>query len=377
MVYSTHAVRRIERYIHERADWPDFRWDVAAIQSVLVPLSRRRDRILGRMDGLGLALREEAALRTLTLDVVASSEIEGETLNPAQVRSSIVRRLGLDPHLADPSAHRKPHVDGVVAMMVDATHGADVPLTAERLFGWHRDLFPELSGRSRMILGAWRVDPIQVGANRLDRTIVYFEGPEPTRVPGEMAAFLGWIEADETDGILQSAIAHLWFVTIHPFEDGNGRIGRAIADRALARSEGTPQRYYSMSAQLLKEQKAYYAILERTQKGNLDITEWLLWFIGSLGRALDHMDTVLGVVLGKARFWGLHAGNALHKRQVKMLNAVLDGQVDILTSSKWAKMTQCSHDTALRDIGALVALGILVPGEEGGRSTCYHLASTR
>lgn len=359
-------------HIHEHPQWPAFRWDAAAVQPTLAPLSRKRDRILGRMEGLGLALRDEAGLRTLTLDVVSSSEIEGEALNPAQVRSSIVRRLGLDAQFADANVRSNRQIDGVVAVMVDATHSARAPLTAERLYRWHSSLFPQ---SARIRVGAWRTEPIQVVSSRLDRTIVYFEGPEPDRVSREMDAFLRWFEHDDgADGILRSAIAHLWFVTIHPFEDGNGRLGRAIADMVLARFEGIPQRFYSMSAQILREQKAYYLILERTQRGNLDITEWLSWFMAGFDSALNHVDTVLDIILRKSRFWNHYAGVAMQQREVKMLNAVLDGHVDVLTSSKWAKMTQCSHDTALRDIQRLVGMGVLQSGEEGGRSTRYLLS---
>lgn len=358
-------------YIHQHDDWPRFRWDADEVAARLGPLVRRRERLLGRIGALGLPLRAEAGVRALTQDAVSSSAIEGEHLNPAQVRSSLVRRLGLEAQLREPTVRASRQVEGVVAMLVDATGDAGAPLTAERLFGWHAGLFP---APGALRVGAWRLEPIQVVSSRLDRTVVYFEGPEPDRVPAEMQAFLEWIEApDPGDGVIRAAIAHLWFVTIHPFDDGNGRVARAIADLALARAEGLSMRCYSMSAQLLARRKDYHQALERAQKGGLDITAWLLWFLDTFEGALDHVDTMLGVVLRKSRFWSVFAGAPLNPRQTRMLDALLEGQVEILTSSTWASMTQCSHDTALRDIQALVALGALVVGAAGGRSTRYTL----
>ncbi|WP_067222427.1 Fic family protein [Stappia indica] len=363
-------------YIHQLDDWPAFRWDHAAVSGPLAAVRHRQGRLTGRMDALGFELRSEAVLETLTADVVKSSEIEGEILERSQVRSSIARRLGMDIGGLPPVDR---NVEGVVEMTLDAVGAFDRPLTSERLFGWHAALFPTgRSGMLRIAVGRWRDEeagPMQVVSGPFGREKVHFEAPPASRVAGEMAAFLEWFDSPDTlDPVLRAAIAHLWFVTIHPFEDGNGRIARAIGDMALARSEGSDQRFYSLSSQIRQDRKGYYEILERTQKGDLDITPWLLWFLACLDRALDDSAGILEDVLRKAAFWQALAGEPLGERQRKVLNRLLDGFDGKLTSSKWAKLTKTSPDTALRDINDLVARGILVRDPGGGRSTSYSLA---
>lgn len=362
-------------YIHERPDWPRFTWSEGAISHPLAAVRHRQGRLIGRMEALGFDLRAEAVLATLTEDVVKSSEIEGERLDKDQVRSSIARRLGLDIGALAPVNR---DVEGVVEMMLDATQQYGRPLTEVRLFDWHAALFPTgRSGMTKITVGAWRTEqsgPMQVVSGPYGREHVHFEAPDAGRLADEMATFLAWFEAEsEFDPVLRAAIAHLWFVTIHPFEDGNGRIARAIADMALARSETSPQRFYSMSAEIRLERKAYYAILERTQRGDLDITEWILWFLACLGRAIDGAESILGAVLRKAEVWRRLTAEPLNERQHAMINRLLDGFDGKLTSSKWAKLAKVSPDTALRDINDLVARGILVKGAEGGRSTGYVL----
>ena len=363
-------------YIHQLDDWPAFRWDHAAVSGPLAAVRHRQGRLTGRMDALGFELRSEAVLETLTADVVKSSEIEGEILERSQVRSSIARRLGMDIGGLPPVDR---NVEGVVEMTLDAVGAFDRPLTSERLFGWHAALFPTgRSGMLRIAVGRWRDEeagPMQVVSGPFGREKVHFEAPPASRVAGEMAAFLEWFDSPDTlDPVLRAALAHLWFVTIHPFEDGNGRIARAIGDMALARSEGSDQRFYSLSSQIRQDRKGYYEILERTQKGDLDITPWLLWFLACLDRALDDSAGILEDVLRKAAFWQGLAGEPLGERQRKVLNRLLDGFDGKLTSSKWAKLTKTSPDTALRDINDLVARGILVRDPGGGRSTSYSLA---
>jgi Fic family protein len=328
------------------------------------------------MEALGFGLRQEALLQTLIADVLKSSEIEGEKLDADQVRSSIARRLGMDVGGLKPADR---HVEGVVEMILDATRRYDQALTAERLFSWHASLFPTgRSGMTTIRVGAWRDDstgPMQVVSGPIGRERVHFQGPPAKRVDSDMQAFLKWFEASvDIDPVLKAGMAHLWFVTIHPFDDGNGRLARAIADMALARSESSPQRFYSMSAQIGQERGAYYDILELTQKGSLDVTPWMQWFLGCLRRAIDGAQTTLGSVLIKARFWDSIRGVPLNKRQTLVLNLLLDGFEGKLTTSKYAKLTKSSQDTALRDILPLVERGILVRGPEGGRSTSYALA---
>jgi Fic family protein len=365
-------------YIYQLPDWPDFRWDEKKLAVSLAALRHRQGRLVGRMEALGFSLRAEATLQTLTLDVVKSSEIEGEILDREQVRSSIARRLGMDIGALAPTDR---NVEGVVEMTLDAMQNYSATLTADRLFGWHAALFPTgYSGMSKIAVGRWRDDsrgPMQVVSGAIGRERVHYEAPAANRLKKEMAAFLKWFNrADQTDPVQRSGLAHLWFVTIHPFDDGNGRIARTIADMALARSEQSSQRFYSMSAQIRTERKSYYEKLEHTQIGGLDVTPWLEWFLGCLDRAFDATEKTLASVLQKARFWEVHAATQLNDRQHVMLNKLLDGFEGKLTSSKWAKIAKCSQDTALRDILDLVNQGVLVKNTAGGRSTSYSLAQT-
>lgn len=362
-------------YIHQLPDWPAFRWDDKTLSPRLADVRHRQGRLLGRLEGLGFSLRTEALLNTLTLDVLKTSEIEGAVLDAAQVRSSIARRLGVDIGALVPADR---HVEGVVEMLLDATQNYDQPLTKERLFSWHAALFPTgYSGMSRITVGGWRSDasgPMQVVSGPLGRERVHYEAPAAAKLETELTAFLDWFNRKEGgDLVLKAALAHFWFVTLHPFEDGNGRIARAIADMMLARSDGTSQRFYSMSAQIRLERKAYYDILETTQKGDLDITNWLAWFLDCLDRALDGTEAQLETVFRKARFWENPATDNLNERQRLVLNKLLDGFEGKLTSSKWAKIAKCSQDTALRDIQDLLTRGILSKDASGGRSTNYLL----
>ena len=374
-------MRRIKSvaYIHERSAWPSFSWDYERISQQLVEVRHRQGRLIGRMEGLGFQLRKEAVLDTLTEDVLKSSEIEGEKLDRDQVRSSIARRLGIDIGGLTPADR---NVEGVVEMMLDATQHYDQPLTTQRLFDWHAALFPTgRSGMSRINVGAWRDDkrgPMQVVSGPIGKERVHYEAPAAARLRGEMKKFLDWFEKERsTDLVLKAGVAHLWFVTIHPFDDGNGRIARAIADMALARSERSSQRFYSMSAQIQQDRKSYYEILEATQKGELDITRWLEWFLVCLGRAFDRAETILAAVFTKVRFWDRFAATELNERQRSMINRLLNGFEGKVTSSKWAKLEKCSQDTALRDIEDLIRKGILAKDSSGGRSTSYSLAEIK
>ena len=363
-------------YIHQLPDWPRFNWNQDRLAQPLAGVRYRQGRMIGHMEALGFEFRQEAVLHTLSEDVLKSTEIEGEKLDAAQVRSSIARRLGIDIGALKPADRA---VEGVVEMMLDATGNYDQPLTAERLFGWHASLFPTgRSGLTRIAAGAWRNDrngPMQVVSGPIGKERVHFEAPAAARLRREMRAFLDWFNKPAAlDPVLKAAQAHLWFVTIHPFDDGNGRLARAIADMSLARSENSPQRFYSMSAQIQQERAAYYDALERTQKGAMDITPWMEWFLGCLGRAIDGAQTTLAAILSKARFWESIAGVAINERQRLVLNRLLDGFEGKLTTSKYAKLAKCSQDTALRDILALAEHGILIRGTERGRSTSYALA---
>ncbi|OCK59867.1 Fic family protein [Bradyrhizobium sp. LMTR 3] len=367
----------MSEYIHQLPDWPNFSWNTEILAKQLAAVRLRQGQLIGRMQALGFPQQEEAVLTTLTEEVLKSSEIEGEKLDKDAVRSSLARRLGVDAG-ALPSADR--NVEGMVEMMLDATQKFKAELTAERLFGWHASLFP--TGRSNMkkiAVGAWRdasAGPMQVVSGDYGRERVHYEAPAAERLDAEMAAFLDWYNAEEKiDPIIKAAIAHLWFVTIHPFEDGNGRIARAIADMSLARSEGIPQRFYSMSAQIRAERKTYYDMLESTQKGDLNITPWLEWFLDCLDRAFSGAETILAAVLEKADFWKRHTSASINDRQRDMLNRLLDGFEGKITSSRWATIEKCSPDTALRDIQGLVDQGILTKDQGGGRSTSYSLAS--
>lgn len=372
----TALMRRLHfTYLHQLSKWPHFTWNHEEVLEVLSRVRHKQGRLQGYMQALGFDLRNEATLKTLTLDVLKSSEIEGELLNPEQVRSSLARKLGMD--VAGLVASDR-DVDGVVEMMLDATQHFKKPLTKNRLFGWHSALFPGgRSGMHKITVGAWRGDdkgPMQVVSGAMGKERVHFEAPESHRLEHEMSLFLKWFNSSEPmDPVIKSAMAHLWFVTIHPFDDGNGRIARAIADLLLARSDGDHQRYYSMSAQIRVERNAYYNVLEKVQKGNLNITEWLVWFLDCLDRSIDTTDKALQTVLHKTKFWDRHLHTPINERQRLLINKLFDGFDGKLTSSKWAKITKCSADTALRDIQDLINKDILEKETGGGRSTNYAL----
>jgi Fic family protein len=382
-IFSAWEAENNMRYIYQRKAWPKFIWDHAKIAALLGPVRNRQGRLTGRMENLGFALRTEAQLETLTLEVIKSSEIEGEILNADEVRSSIARRLGLDVAGLVPFDR---HVDGVVEMMLDAVQNFNKPLTKDRLFGWHTCLFPGgRSGMHTIITGSWRSDrqgPMQVVSGPIGKEKVHYEAPPAACLDKEMKIFIEWFNREtQIDPVLKAAIAHLWFVTLHPFEDGNGRIARAIADLQLARADGCSQRFYSMSARIRTERKAYYEALQKTQTGTesegksngIDITPWQEWFLGCLDRALESTETTLADVFKKARFWELHPVGTMNERQRTIINKLFEGFEGKLTSSKWAKITKCSQDTAHRDILELVEKGILVKDPAGGRSTSYSL----
>ena len=364
------------QYIYRLAEWPRFRWNTERVARRVAEVRHRQGKLIGHMEALGFLVRQNAELETLTTDVVKTSEIEGERLDPGQVRSSVARRLGMEIGGLTPADR---HVDGIVEMMLDATSCYDEPLTAERLFGWHSSLFPGgRSGLAGITTGAWRHDrkgPMQVVSGPFGREQVHYQAPAAEDLDHEMEIFLAWFNGSTAmEPVSKAALAHLWFVTVHPFDDGNGRIARAIADMALARSENSPQRFYSMSAQIRLERNEYYATLELTQKGTLDITVWMEWFLDCLGRAIDGAKTALGSVLEKARFWENVRGIPLSERQNRVLGMLLDGFEGKLNTSKYAKLATCSEDTALRDISYLVSRGLLLRGTERGRSTNYLLA---
>ncbi len=365
-------------YIHGMPRWPEFHWDINHLSERLTTVRHRQGRLLGHMEALGFSQRSEALLLTLTDDVITSSAIEGEILDRGQVRSSVARRLGLETGALAPADRA---VEGVVEMMLDATQNHAVPLTEERLHAWHAALFPTgRSGMRRIAVGAWRDDrarPMQVVSGPLGREHVHFQAPPAERLGADMTAFLDWFNGSPAgDPVIRAGVAHLWFVTIHPFDDGNGRIARAIADMVLARSEHSPQLFYSMSSQIRKDRRGYYDILETTQKGDLDITGWLDWFLICLGRAIEDGETTLAGIFRKARFWKKAQDTPLNVRQRAMLNRLLDGFDGKLTTSKWARIEKCSQDTALRDISDLLERGILVKQPDGGRSTHYGLVES-
>lgn len=369
----------MKAYIHEKDNWTDFTWDSRKVMTKLGEARNQQGRLLGKMESLGFDLQNEAVLRTITLDVIKSSEIEGQFLAIDQVRSSIARRLGID--IAG-SVESERHVDGIVEMMLDTTQKYDVPLTKDRLFGWHAALFPSgWSSIYKITVGQWRKDtngPMQVVSGAMGKEKVHYQAPDSDRIATEMKKFLSWYENDDgIDLVLKAAIAHFWFVTIHPFDDGNGRITRAITDMTLARSDKSVKRFYSMSAQTRIERKQYYEKLEKTQKGNSDITEWILWFLQCLINAIDSTNETLSQILTKAEFWKLHSATILNDRQQNVINRLLDGFNGKLTTSKWGKINKCSQDTALRDIQDLIKKNILQKEASGGRSTNYELKSIR
>ncbi len=359
-------------YLYEYENWTDFTWQGQVINVVFGEVRHIQGKIIGQMNALGFSEKEEATLRTLTLDVVKSSEIEGELLNYDQVRSSIARRLGINTAGLVPSSR---HIEGVVEMMLDATQHHTLPLTENRLFGWHAALFPTgYSGPYKIEVGQYRTSEIQVVSGAMGKEKVHYEAVKPEMVKVEMDRFLDWVNNENrVDPVLKAAIAHFWFIIIHPFDDGNGRIGRAITDMLLARSEGSGERFYSMSSQILAERKRYYAVLQNVQHSTGDITEWLDWFLNCLKIAMLATETTTQKILRKAAFWKLHEHTAINERQRLMLNKLFDGFEGKLQTSKWAKMTKTSSDTALRDIKDLVEKGILQPTSEGGRNANYEL----
>jgi len=362
-------------YIHELVAWPKLTWDDAALSAVLADARHRQGRLLGRMEGLGFLLRAEAQLSTLTADVVQSSAIEGEKLDTEEVRSSIARRLGLD-YAGAAVAGRD--VEGIVEMMLDATQNYVQTLTMDRLHGWHAALFPMgRSGMRKITVGAWRpaaAGAMQVVSGPMGRERVHFEAPSAEKLDAKMSAFLEWFEAaNGIDPVIKAGVAHFWFVTIHPFEDGNGRIGRAIADLQLARADGAKERFYSLSSQIESERNEYYLQLERGQRNGLDVTVWLEWFLGCLRRAIMKVDEALSGVLQKARLWEKVNQQSVNDRQRRVIDKLLDGFEGKLTSSKYAKIARCSEDTALRDIRVLLERGVLIKNEAGGRSTSYTI----
>lgn len=368
----------INVWIHEHKDWPNFTWDANALVSLLADIRYRQGCLLGRMEGLGFELKREASLRTLSNDVIKSSAIEGENLNSAEVRSSIARRLGLDIAGLVPTSR---DVEGIVEMMLDATQHSLQPLTQDRLFDWHAALFPTgRSGMRHITVGEWRtVDTgaMQVVSGPIGKEKVHFEAPSAECLAKEMQNFLAWFEIeDQLDPVIKAGIAHLWFVTIHPFEDGNGRIARAVGDMALARADGTKDRFYSLSSQLEAERKAYYEQLEKQQRATPDITQWLEWFLACLGRALNDAEAAMATVLFKAQLWDSINQKPVNERQRMIINRMLEDAFEgFMNTSKYAKLAKCSNDTALRDIQELKSRGVFIKNPGGGRSTSYRLPS--
>ncbi|RYE22216.1 MAG: Fic family protein [Sphingobacteriales bacterium] len=362
------------KYIYQLENWPGFEWEAEKLSPLLSEVRFTQGKLIGRMEALGFDLQQEASLETLTLEVLKSSEIEGELLNSDEVRSSIARKLGMD--VAGLVASDR-NVDGVVEMMLDATQRYEAELTPDRLFAWHASLFPTgRSGMHKIVTGAWRNnspdDPMQVISGAMGKEKVHYQAPEAAVLDAEMKAFCDWFNSRDTmDPVMKAAISHLWFVTIHPFDDGNGRIARAITEMQLSRADNNQQRFYSMSAQIRKERIAYYQVLERTQQNTLNISNWLQWFLQCLQRALQATGHSLQTVMSKARFWEQHKESGFNKRQLLMLNKLLDGIDGKLSSSKWAKMAKCSADTAVRDINDLIERGVLAKDAGGGRSTSY------
>ncbi|MEM8583525.1 MAG: Fic family protein [Bacteroidota bacterium] len=363
-------------YIHQLRDWPKFHWQNEELLHLLGEVRNLQGYLIGKMESLGLDLRDEANLETVTKEIVKTSEIEGEILEVEQVRSSLARRLGLERAGLVPSNR---DVDGIVDLTLDAIQNYNLPLTAERLYGWHAAMFPTgRSGMYKILVGSWRDDstgPMQVVSGALGKERVHFQAPDAIKVDQEMEVFLIWFntEQPDLDPVLKAGIAHLWFITIHPFEDGNGRLARAITDMLLTRADGVSQRFYSMSAQIRKERKHYYDQLERTQRSGLDITPWLIWFLKCLKNALLSSEEILKKVFIRHDFWLRYRDVQFNDRQYKMLNKLLDDFQGKLTTKKWAKMTKSSHDTALRDIQALIEMEVLEKKESGGRSTNYGL----
>lgn len=362
-------------YIYQQENWPNFFWNINELSNLLAKVRNKQGRLIGKMETLGFELQNEAVLETLTSDILKTNEIEGILLNREEVRSSIARRLGIDIGGLPPINR---NIEGIVDMMFDATNNFEKPLTKKRLFDWHYALFPMgRSGMYEIIVGNWRNDstgPMQVISGAMGKEKVHYQAPPANIIDKEMADFLKWFNnIKDLDLVLKASIAHLWFVTLHPFEDGNGRIARTITDMLLACSDALSQRFYSMSSQIQKERKEYYDILEKTQKGNLDITEWVNWFLNTLLKAIINSEETLALVIKKHKFWNVYGTKIKNDRQKKILNKLLEGFTGNLTTSQWAKITKCSQDTALRDIQDLIVKGILIKSNSGGRSTKYEL----
>ena len=363
------------QYIWQSEEWPRFIWDDKELIPLLGRVRNIQGRLLGKMSVIGFSLGEEAVIRIMTADALKTSEIEGEKLNLAQVRSSVARHLGLEIPNMIPSDR---NTDGVVEMLIDASQNYTKKMTEKRLFEWHASLFSAKPSWMKIIIGDWRNDkrgPMQVVSGPIGKETVHYQAPDAAEIPKEMEALLTWINEDrETETVLKAGIAHLWFLTIHPFEDGNGRIARALTDMILARSDESSMRFYSMSAQIQSERENYYQMVEKTQKGTLDITEWLKWFLKSLEQAILSTEDMLKNIFKKAEFWKRHEKTPLNERQRFMINKLMEDFEGKLKTSKWAKMTKCSQDTALRDITDLLEKGILKKEKDGGRSTNYEPA---
>jgi len=362
-------------YLYDNQNWPIFEWNSERLLPLLAYVRNRQGKLIGKMGALGFELQNEANLEILTIEILKSTEIEGEFLDREQVRSSIARRLGLD---ISGLVYSERNVDGIVDLMLDATKKYDKELTKERLFSWHASLFPAgQSGMYKIITGNWRDDstgPMQVVSGVLGKEKVHYQAPPANQLENEMRIFFDWFNLEQkVDPVLKAAIAHLWFVTLHPFEDGNGRISRALSDMLLARSDEQSYRFYSMSTQIRKERNSYYDILEKTQKGSLDITNWLEWFLNSLLHSIESSEKLLEKVIHKHEFWLRNAKVSINDRQRKILNMLMDDFEGVLNTTKWAKIGKCSQDTALRDIQDLIEKGILAKSDQGGRSTNYEL----
>ncbi|TAE71743.1 MAG: Fic family protein [Bacteroidetes bacterium] len=361
------------KYIYQYKNWTNFTWREADINAIFGEVRHLQGKVIGQLNSIGFKTKEEATLSTLTLDVIKSSEIEGEKLDYQQVRSSIARRLGINIAGIVP-ANR--NVDGIVEMMLDATQHYQQPLTDKRLFGWHSALFPTgHSGMHKIEVGTYRTGEMQIVAGAMGKEKVYYEAVPANKVSEEMEAFMNWFNnlSGNLDPVLKAAIAHFWFITIHPFDDGNGRMARAISDLMLARADNTSERYYSMSSQILIERKQYYAILQKVQHSDGDITEWIEWFLHCLKQSLLTTEITLQKILRKTEFWEIHENTRFNDRQRLLLNKLFDGFDGKLKSSKWAKIAKCSPDTALRDIKDLMEKGILRHEKNGGRSTSYEI----
>ncbi|MDF1547695.1 MAG: Fic family protein [Bacteroidales bacterium] len=364
-------------YLYKNQNWPIFEWNSEKLMPLLSYVRNKQGRLIGKMGAIGFELRNEANLEILTQEIIKSTEIEGEFLDREQVRSSIARRLGIE---ISGMVYSERNVDGIVDLMLDATRNYDKELNKERLFSWHISLFPTAqSGMYKIVAGNWRDDstgPMQVVSGALGKEKVHYQAPPAAQIENEMRIFLDWFNLEQnTDLVFKAAIAHLWFVTIHPFEDGNGRISRALSDMLLARSDEQSYRFYSMSAQIRKERSSYYDILEKTQRSGLDITNWLEWFLNCLMHAIENSEKLLEKIIYKHSFWLKHSKVNINDRQSKILNMLMEDFKGVLNTTKWAKIGKCSQDTALRDIQDLIEKGILAKSLQGGRSTNYELKS--